>query len=77
MSLFIMDFDLKIINTIDYFVILLINLEKDEIEILFNQIIDGSDLYIISNEGKEKTDNIYNILIQQQKSNADEILFIN
>ena len=76
-SLFIMDFDLKIINTIDYFVILLINREKDEIEILFNQIIDGSDLYIISNEGKEKTDNIYNILIQQQKSNADEILFIN
>jgi putative protein kinase ArgK-like GTPase of G3E family len=72
-----MDFDLKIINTIDYFVILLINREKDEIEILFNQIIDGSDLYIISNEGKEKTDNIYNILIQQQKSNADEILFIN
>ena len=76
-SLFIMDFNFKIVDGVDYFVIFCINYENDKIEIIYNQIIDNSQSYIISNEGKENIDKIYHILMEQYKSNADEILFIN
>ena len=72
-----MDFNFKIIDGVDYFVIFCINYENDKIEIIYNQIIDNSQSYIISNEGKENIDKIYHILMEQYKSNADEILFIN
>ena len=73
-----MDNNLNILFNVDYFTILDIKIENDNlIKVFFNQVIDNSNSTIITCEGKVITYQLYNILLEQLKSNSDEILFIN
>ncbi len=73
-----MDNNLNILYNVDYFTILDIKIENDNlIKVYFNQDIDNSNFCIITCEGKEITYQLYNILWEQLRFNSDEMLFIN
>jgi hypothetical protein len=78
LSIYIMDNNLNILFNVDYFTILDIKIENDNlIKVYFNQDIDNSNFCIITCEGKVITYQLYNILWEQLRFNSDEMLFIN
>ena len=78
LSVYIMDNNLNIFFNVDYFTILDIKIENDNIiKVFFNQVVDNSNSCTITCENKLITNQFYNILLEQLKFNSDEILFIN